>query len=61
MWCVIVTMTTVGYGDIYPISHPGRLAAVVSFLVGSAILALLVASVAKAISFDEAELRVWGL
>ena len=34
------TLTTVGYGDIYPVSEWGRLASMVSALVGIAIIAL---------------------
>ena len=34
------TLTTVGYGDIYPVSEWGRLVSMVSALVGIAIIAL---------------------
>ena len=34
------TLTTVGYGDIYPISDVGRLISIVSSVVGIAIIAL---------------------
>lgn len=36
-WWLIVTMTTVGYGDLYPQTYPGRLLAVVIFLCGTLI------------------------
>ena len=35
-----VSLTTVGYGDLYPISTLGRVIAMLSFLVGIAIIAL---------------------
>jgi len=38
-WC-IVTMTTVGYGDCYPLSFPGKLLAMATMLLGVLILAL---------------------
>jgi len=38
-WC-IVTMTTVGYGDCYPLSVAGKLMAMVTMLLGVLILAL---------------------
>ena len=38
-WC-IVTMTTVGYGDCYPLSVAGKLMAMVTMLLGVFILAL---------------------
>ena len=40
IYWAIVTMTTVGYGDIYPISSVGRLISIISSLVGIAIIAL---------------------
>jgi len=41
-WC-IVTMTTVGYGDTYPISPLGKLVAGITFLGGLAIIAFPIA------------------
>lgn len=41
-WC-IVTMTTVGYGDTYPISPLGKLVAGITFLAGLAIIAFPIA------------------
>ena len=34
------TLTTVGYGDLYPISDTGRIISIISSLVGIAIIAL---------------------
>ncbi|WP_285906290.1 ion transporter [Pseudodesulfovibrio pelocollis] len=40
MWWAIVTMTTVGYGDVYPITGMGRLLASVIALLGIAMFAV---------------------
>ncbi len=34
------TLTTVGYGDLYPISNTGRVISIISSMVGIAIIAL---------------------
>ena len=39
-WWAVVTMTTVGYGDCYPVSAPGKLLTSVTMLAGVLILAL---------------------
>jgi voltage-gated potassium channel len=47
LWWAIVTLTTVGYGDIVPETTTGRIAAVMIMLTGVAVLGLLAGSLAS--------------
>ena len=53
LWWGIVTMTTVGYGDIVPKTPTGRWAAVVIMLTGVAVLGLLAGSLASFFRLDK--------
>jgi voltage-gated potassium channel len=46
-WWAVVTVTSVGYGDIYPTTVQGRLIAMVLMFVGIGFLSLLTASIAS--------------
>lgn len=46
LWWAVTTVTTVGYGDRYPVTTQGRLVAVVLMLVGIGIIGAVTASVA---------------
>ncbi len=50
MWWAIVTLTTVGYGDVTPVTAAGRLVAGVTMVIGMIMLALPVGIVATAFS-----------
>jgi len=52
LWWAITTVTTVGYGDIVPITPEGRLIAVVLMLTGIGVIGLFTASVASLL-FEE--------
>ena len=47
LWWAIVTLTTVGYGDIVPVTTTGRIAAVMIMLTGVAVLGLLAGTLAS--------------
>jgi voltage-gated potassium channel len=47
VWWAVVTVTTVGYGDVYPTSVPGRLVAIILMFVGVGFLAVLTATIAS--------------
>ena len=47
LWWAIVTVTTVGYGDRYPVSAGGRTVAVILMLVGIGLIGALTATVAS--------------
>ena len=52
LWCVIITMTTVGYGDIAPSTMPGRSVAMVVALYGAFLISLLVATMSSFIELN---------
>ncbi len=47
IWCVVITMTTVGYGDVYAVSPFGRVISIINALWGAFIISMLVASIGK--------------
>jgi voltage-gated potassium channel len=64
MWWAIVTLTTVGYGDVVPITTAGRVIAGITMLAGLMMLALPVGIIANAFS-EEIHRRefvvTWGM
>ena len=46
-WWAVTTVTTVGYGDVYPTSVGGRIVAIIVMLVGVGFVAVLTAAVAS--------------
>jgi voltage-gated potassium channel len=55
LWWAIVTVTTVGYGDQYPVTAGGRAVAVVLMLVGIGLIGVLTATVASYFVEEKAE------
>lgn len=53
LWWAVVTMTTVGYGDMFPVTAAGRLAAALLMLIGIGFVAMVTATIAA--SFVESD------
>lgn len=54
MWWGVVTLTTVGYGDVYPVTPEGRIAASVLMLLGIGLFSAITATVTSFMLVDRA-------
>lgn len=50
-WVIIITMMTIGYGDIYPSTHFGRVVVFFAALVGMILVSLLIVSMSNFVTF----------
>ena len=55
MWLILVTMTTVGYGDYYPVTLPGRMFGIVMCLWGVLIISMFVVALTTLLNLESAE------
>lgn len=55
MWCIIITMTTVGYGDFFATTHFGRFISVIACFWGTFLISLMVLSLTISSEFTPQE------
>lgn len=59
IWCLVITMTTVGYGDFYPVTELGRLTGFVACIYGVMVVSLMVVSLSNNLILDTGEERTY--
>ncbi len=61
MWCIFVSMTTVGYGDFYPKTHLGRVVTIAACLVGMYCVSMMMVFMTKESYLTDSELKAYNL
>lgn len=60
-WNVIITLTTVGYGDYYPKTNGGRFIGIITAFWGVFFVSLFVVALTNILDLEESELRAFIL
>jgi hypothetical protein len=53
LWNVIVTMTTIGYGDAFPKTYGGRIVGMLMAIWGIILQSLLITTITQVLEFDD--------
>lgn len=61
MWNMIITMTTIGYGDLYPASYMGRLIGIIIAFWGVFYVSLFVIALTNTLNFESVESKSYML
>jgi Ion channel len=52
VWCIIITVATVGYGDYFPISNCGRMVGILACLWGTFVVSIFVVTLNNLLEFS---------
>ena len=55
MWCIVITMVTVGYGDYNPVTYPGRVVVFMASISGIIMSSLLILTLGTYLAMNTAE------
>jgi hypothetical protein len=58
MWLIIITMTTVGFGEGYPSTHLGRFIGVMACIIGMLLISLMVVTLTLSAELNPQEAKV---
>uniref|UniRef100_A0A7S3KVW0 Potassium channel domain-containing protein n=1 Tax=Euplotes crassus TaxID=5936 RepID=A0A7S3KVW0_EUPCR len=61
MWCILITMTTVGYGDVYPKSFFGRILGIILCIWGVLLVSLFVVTVSEQLELTQLQKNAYVL
>jgi voltage-gated potassium channel len=61
MWNIIVTITMVGYGDFFPITHIGRVIGLIAAILGNLLIAVMVVSLTFTSEFSPQQRKAYEL
>ena len=59
IWLGFISILTVGYGDIFPQTHLGRLDIILGYFIGQVLLSILIVSLIDIFSLKTKELRAY--
>lgn len=60
-WCIIITVTTVGYGDYFPISNCGRVVGILACLWGTFVVSIFVVTLNNLLEFSQQEMKSYEI
>lgn len=58
LWLIVVTVTSTGYGDLYPLSHLGRFVCFLAMMVGIVLTAILIGVTSSKLALNANEARL---
>lgn len=61
LWCIFVSMTTVGYGDFYPKTHVGRFIVIIACTVGIYFVSIMMVFMTQNSILNETEFKAYKL
>eukprot|EP01017_Pseudomicrothorax_dubius_P034505 TRINITY_DN4741_c0_g1_i1.p1 TRINITY_DN4741_c0_g1~~TRINITY_DN4741_c0_g1_i1.p1 ORF type:complete len:215 (-),score=24.12 TRINITY_DN4741_c0_g1_i1:24-668(-) len=61
MWLIVITMTTVGYGDFFAVTHLGRIVSVIACFWGVFLVSMMVVTLTVSSTFDVKESRAYEI